>query len=190
MAYTDAMTFTEPGDYVIEAYAVAPGKDRSEVVAEWFTVSMPEQTVAPMFNGFTEDGVQGFGVIIFENEPDCTIYYRLTVYEENTGWMDYTDWMEYTDELWFTEPGQYRVEAYAVAPGKCPSEVYAYEFIVMPLVQPGDVNHDGILGIEDVTTLIDIILDNSTPTPECDVNQDGSVDIADVTDLIDYILAQ
>jgi hypothetical protein len=62
--------------------------------------------------------------------------------------------------------------------------------MVMPIVQPGDLNHDGILGIEDVTTLIDIIISNSTTTPECDVNQDGSVDIADVTDLIDYILAQ
>ena len=38
----------------------------------------PEQTDPPMFNGFTEDGVQGYGVIIFENEPDCTIYYRYT----------------------------------------------------------------------------------------------------------------
>ncbi len=185
MAYTDAMTFTEPGDYVIEAYAVAPGKAQSEVVAEWFTVSMPEQTEAPMFNGFTEDGVQGFGVIIFDTEPDCTIYYRYVFEGEG-----YSEWMEYTDELWFTEPGHYRVEAYAVAMGKTVSEVYAYEFIVMPIVQPGDLNHDGILGIEDVTTLIDIIISNSTTTPECDVNQDGSVDIADVTDLIDYILAQ
>ena len=130
MEYTGTLVFTEPGDYVIEAYAVAPGKAQSEVVAEWFTVSMPEQTEAPMFNGFTEDGVQGFGVIIFDNEPDCTIYYRLT-FEGG----DYTEWMEYTDELWFTEPGQYRVEAYAVAPGKCPSEVYAYEFMVVELIE-------------------------------------------------------
>jgi hypothetical protein len=144
-----------------------------------------EQTEPPMFNGLTEDGVQGFGVIIFDTEPDCTIYYRYVFEGEG-----YSEWMEYTDELWFTEPGHYRVEAYAVAMGKTVSEVYAYEFIVMPIVQPGDLNHDGILGIEDVTTLIDIIISNSTTTPECDVNQDGSVDIADVTDLIDYILAQ
>ena len=97
--------------------------------------------------------------------------------------------MEYTDELWFTELGYYRLEAYAVAPGKTFSQTVAFEFIVVPVYQPGDVNRDGTIGIEDVTTLIGIILYKSIPTQECDVNQDGSVDIADVTDLIDYILA-
>ena len=149
-------------------------------------VDETEQTWAPTFYGYSEDGVQGFGVRIIETEPS-TIYYRI-MYPFPDG--EWTDWIEYTDMLTFTEVGRYRVEAYAVAPGKSPSQTIAYEFVVMPIVQPGDLNHDGILGIEDVTTLIDIIISNSTPTPECDVNQDGSVDIADVTDLIDYILAQ
>ena len=146
-----------------------------------------EQTMAPMFNGFTEDGVQGFGIYIFESEPDCDIYYRYRFYDND--WSDWSEWMQYTDAVMFTDPGHYCVQAYAVALGKTPSDVIAYEFTVVAIMQPGDLNHDGIIGIEDVTTLIDIIISKGTPTPECDVNQDGRVDIADVTDLIDIILA-
>ena len=55
---------------------------------------------------------------------------------------------------------------------------------------PGDVNHDGVIGIADATTIIDYILDNSTELClECaDVNKDGIIGIADVTTLIDMIL--
>ena len=56
--------------------------------------------------------------------------------------------------------------------------------------EPGDVNHDGIVGIADVTDLIDYILDHSREIClTCgDVDQDGLIGIADVTDLIDLIL--
>ena len=54
----------------------------------------------------------------------------------------------------------------------------------------GDVNHNGNVGIEDVTTLTDYILGNTTDI--ClicaDVNGDGQIGIADVTALIDMIL--
>ena len=54
----------------------------------------------------------------------------------------------------------------------------------------GDVNHNGQIGIEDVTTLTDYILGNTTDI--ClicaDVNGDGQIGIADVTALIDLIL--
>ena len=185
--YSGTIVLTEPGEYYINAYAVAPGKSDSEVVTCEVVVTELEQTEAPTFYGYTIDGVEGFNLEINEIEPDCTLYYRVRYPDPDGEW---TDWMEYTETLTFTEVGRYRVEAYAVADGKTPSQTIAFEFMVMPIVQPGDLNHDGILGIEDVTTLIDIIISNSTTTPECDVNQDGSVDIADVTDLIDYILAQ
>jgi len=187
MEYDEQIWITEPGVYCIEAYAVAPGKTQSEVVSYAFVVTQKEQTRAPVYSGYSEDGVQGFNVQIIESESDCTIYYRM-MYPYPDG--DYTDWMEYTGDLSFTELGCYRLEAYAVAPGKTFSETVAFEFRVVPVYQPGDVNRDGTIGINDVTTLIDIIITNSTPTPECDVNQDGSVGIADVTNLIDYILAQ
>ncbi len=41
-----------------------------------------------------------------------------------------TEWAEYTEMLSFTGEGKYRVEAYAVAPGKLPSEEIAYEFVL------------------------------------------------------------
>ena len=180
---------TDPGIYFIEAYAQAPGKTQSDVVAKGFVIEESEQTMAPIFNGFTEDGVQGFGVYIYESEPGCDIYYRYQYSISYGNSSEWSEWMQYTDAVMFTEPGNYRIEAYAVAIGKMPSDVVVYEFTVMTIMQPGDLNHDGIIGIEDVTTLIDIIISKGTTTPECDVNQDGSVDIADVTDLIDYILA-
>ena len=55
----------------------------------------------------------------------------------------------------------------------------------------GDVNGDGIVGIADVTELIDYIL-GSDPQPfileAADVSGDGLIGIADVTELIDMIL--
>ena len=55
----------------------------------------------------------------------------------------------------------------------------------------GDVNHDGIVGIADVSDLIDHLL--GLPTFACDicsdVNADGLVDIGDVSALIDMLLA-
>ena len=54
---------------------------------------------------------------------------------------------------------------------------------------PGDVNGDGIVGIADVTTIIDSILSgNSDYNPVADFNGDGVVGIADVTAIIDSIL--
>lgn len=55
----------------------------------------------------------------------------------------------------------------------------------------GDVNGDGITNIQDVTELIDYLLNENGYyyTAAADVNGDGTVDIADVTALIDLLLA-
>ena len=55
----------------------------------------------------------------------------------------------------------------------------------------GDVNHDGIVNISDVTTLIDMLLESETAACEIcgDVNEDGVLNISDVTTLIDKLLA-
>ncbi len=54
----------------------------------------------------------------------------------------------------------------------------------------GDVNHDGMVSVIDVTTLIDGLLDD--PSGLCqtcaDVNQDGTISVVDVTTLIDMLL--
>ena len=53
----------------------------------------------------------------------------------------------------------------------------------------GDVNHDGVINIKDVTDLIDALLGTSTVCEICaDVKADGTINIADVTALIDLLL--
>ena len=55
----------------------------------------------------------------------------------------------------------------------------------------GDIDGDGMVGINDVTTLIDYVLsrdDSSINLENADINKDGIVDIADVTSLIDILL--
>ena len=54
---------------------------------------------------------------------------------------------------------------------------------------PGDVDGDGSIGISDVTTLIDMMLDTATGiTVNADLNHDGSISISDLTALIDMLL--
>ena len=90
-------------------------------------VEPTEKTGAPVFNGYTTDGIHAYFVEIVETEPS-TIYYRVQ-YPDGT----WTDWAEYEEVLSFTGDGKYRVEAYAVADGKLPSEEIAYEFVVAPI---------------------------------------------------------
>lgn len=53
----------------------------------------------------------------------------------------------------------------------------------------GDLDGDGVLGISDVTGIIDLILSgNGWEYWEADVNGDGQVNIVDVTTLIDILL--
>ena len=85
-----------------------------------------EETAAPTFNGYTTDGIHAYFVEILPTEPS-TIYYRIQ-FPDGT----WTDWAEYEEILSFTGNGKYRVEAYAVAPGKLPSTQIAYEFVVSP----------------------------------------------------------
>ena len=60
-----------------------------------------------------------------------------------------------------------------------------------PQTMPGDVDGDGVVGIADVTALIDYILSGDASSiilENSDVDGDESISIADVTTLIDYIL--
>ena len=56
-------------------------------------------------------------------------------------------------------------------------------------VDTGDLDGDGIISINDVTMVIDLIAHGGAEDiPEADINGDGVVTIADVTALIDMIL--
>ena len=55
----------------------------------------------------------------------------------------------------------------------------------------GDVNNDGKVNIEDVTDLIDYLLNSSSTqinTTNADVDGNGAINITDVTELIDHLL--
>ena len=86
-----------------------------------------EKTGAPVFNGYTTDGIHAYFIEIQESEPS-TIYYRVQFGQDG----EFTEWAEYDDILSFTQDGWYRIEAYAIANGKLASDPIAYEFIVNP----------------------------------------------------------
>ena len=52
----------------------------------------------------------------------------------------------------------------------------------------GDVNCDGLVNIDDVTTLVNLLLKRQGNTSYADVDQDGLVSISDVTELIKMLL--
>ena len=54
---------------------------------------------------------------------------------------------------------------------------------------PGDVNGDGRIAIDDVTSIIDLLLSDEDLPAWADVNGDGVVTIKDVTALIDLLLS-
>ena len=62
------------------------------------------------------------------------------------------------------------------------SVVFPPEFIL------GDVNGDEIVDIDDVTMLIDIVLNGGAYNPAGDMDESGALDIDDVTKLIDKVL--
>ncbi len=53
----------------------------------------------------------------------------------------------------------------------------------------GDLDQNGAIGINDVTSLIDIVLERTELPNSADVNRDGVVNISDVTDLIDLLIS-
>ena len=115
------------GDPSVETYSFLPMATFTSEMSTPPTPPTPtEETAAPTFNGYTTDGIHTYFVEINETEPS-DIYYRIQ-FPDGT----WTDWALYEEILSFTGNGKYRVEAYAVAPGKLPSTEIAYEFVVSP----------------------------------------------------------
>ncbi len=54
----------------------------------------------------------------------------------------------------------------------------------------GDVNGDGVVSVNDITFMIDAILEGEQVSPYADVNGDGQISIGDITLLIDLMLSQ
>ena len=121
-----------------------------------------QQTDAPDYRLI--EGITNKQYNVNQLTPGSTLLYRVKAY--------YTDG---TESEWSNE------ETVTLVEGGYPGD---HEFTL------GDVNHDGIIGIADVTSIIDYILDNSVGICAicADVTSDGIIGIADVTSLIDRIL--
>ena len=125
-------------EYGCSATAQEEGKIISDYALKdvYVPAAQPVTTVGqPTFQGYTVDGVTGYGVYIFPSTPaDASIKYRVLVWDPVTEeWTVRNDWTEYTGaekEIWFENNGEkVRVEAYAYV-GDNQSEVAAYEFTV------------------------------------------------------------
>ena len=79
----------------------------------------------------------------------------------------------------------------AVVKFEIPGAYIDYKFMqgTPPVGLRGDVDQDGLIGISDVSALIDFLLnDISAAGPQADVDADGEVGISDVSELTDYLL--
>ena len=116
-----------------------------------YTPSPIEQTAAPVITvqgpniDLYPDVLDVFTTVFIENDVEdsyADIYYAIT-----NQWDDeYVNWMIYDGPLSFY-PGEYFIKAYAVAPGKAPSEIVNITFFAMPvpeLVYLYDFIVDGI----------------------------------------------
>ena len=101
-----------------------------------------DQVGAPTFEGYTVDGIHGYGVHIYPTTEGSSIMYRVFV-DEDGEWVLVTDWTEYEGvdmEIWMTEAdAKYRVEAYAYI-GEVQSQQVAYEFVVQPFTGINEMN--------------------------------------------------
>ena len=79
-------------------------------------------------------------VVVTITPYEGVVYYRI-IFTADDGTVTESDWMEYVDSFSVYEDGRYRIEFYAIADGKLPSDPGAVEFSVSPMT-----------GIEEMTT--------------------------------------
>ena len=108
------------------AYATVPAKQTTPVE--------PTEVGAPTFQGYTIDGITGYGTYIIPTTEGSSIKYRVLVWNATTEtWDLLTDWTDYTGdegEIYYNTIGaKYRVEAYAYY-NDLRSEDVSYEFVV------------------------------------------------------------
>lgn len=132
----EPIMFSVEGSYIVEAYAQTPGKTQSNTVSMTFRVSFPvvEKTAAPYIhcNQFVDEVATHVWIFNEDEDESADIYYRFAVWDDYDGCFgDFTEWMQYTDELVFSDYNairRFRLEAYAIAPGKTESDRAIVEF--------------------------------------------------------------
>ncbi len=108
------------------------------------TTPVVDQVGAPTFEGYSVDGITGYGVYILPTTEGSEIMYRVSIWdEENNEWTLVTDWTLYEGtegEIYMTEMNaKYRVDAYAFI-GNVQSPEVAYEFVVTPPTSINEMN--------------------------------------------------
>jgi hypothetical protein len=138
----DDFVFEEGKEYAFSVFMTDYGYDGVDLV---ITDGEPVTPPTPTEKTQTPDG--SYQVVAGQHEVVVTItpyegvaYYRI-IFTAPDGTVTEGDWMEYTDAFSVYEDGHYRVEFYAIADGKLPSDPGAVEFTVSPMT-----------GIEEMTT--------------------------------------
>ena len=131
--------------YFVAVTLIASKEGHKDIVKN-FDIEVPamelpptEMTEAPIcsYTTMPEGAVQ----VEMTNSPGeyATIYYRWGCDGQMV-----SEWYEYDGPLTFTFPGQYEVEAYAIADGKQESDHVMLTFIVPSYMQDYDFEEDGI----------------------------------------------
>ena len=148
--YYAMRTFEEQ---VLNFSAYCEGDEAEHIMpSEWVTKSVlvmarepeppMEQTAQPYISLTYLENEPTVIVEITQNEPSY-IYYRIGWFDE--GDLSYGDWIEYEAPFCISGVGHYRVETYAIAPGKLRSYDYIQEFtIIPPETTLYDFEEDGI----------------------------------------------
>ena len=127
------------GDDGSDAIGISKHMPMATFTYEAGTTPVVDQVGAPRFEGYTEDGITGYGVNIIPTTEGSSIMYCVYV-EQDGQWVLVRDWTGYEGsekEIWFTEENaKYRVEAYAYI-GQVQSQQVAYEFVVEYVPQVG-----------------------------------------------------
>jgi len=129
------MNSTDVGPYGMNTAAYFC-MDKFQVKGEDDTPVVPPVTEvgAPTFQGYSVDGITGYGCTITPTTAGSSIKYRVLIWNEETrAWDLLEDWQEYDgveQEIFYTNVGaKYRVEAIAYI-GTVESLEVAYEFSV------------------------------------------------------------
>ena len=176
--FDDVITFSTPGIYVIETHAESIGKDNSSTLKATFKVNYLGMTYAPGIT-LTPNGERGYDVTMTSLYGD-DIYYRIKFFEDGI----WNKWHLYKEAIPFTSGGNYVLDAH------CEGDLLSL-YIEVPNVdfaRRGDVNHNGVIDVEDLTALINMLMNEELIIGTGDVNRDGFVTIQDVASLINLLL--
>ncbi|MBR6283321.1 MAG: dockerin type I repeat-containing protein [Muribaculaceae bacterium] len=64
------------------------------------------------------------------------------------------------------------------------------EILPVPVAVTGDIDGSGVVDVEDLNIIINMILGKTELNEACDINHDGEVDVDDMNTIINIILGK